>query len=90
LEELEALDDELRLLGEQIGKSPVSDEIHKLRERVQGRDREDVYFPFGTQVIRIDRDIIKALPLGFGNITLGGIKLMQRLTEWWKSRAVGQ
>jgi len=82
--ELEALDAELLDLGDQIGQSPASEEIQRLRERIQGRERGDLYVTLGSRVIRIDRDIVKALPLGMGNVALGYFKLAQLFTEWWK------
>ena len=85
-EELKSLDAELDILGEKIGESPVSDEIQKLRERGEGRDRGDVYFTIGGKVVRIDRDIVKGMPFGFGNITLAYFKIFQRAIEYWRSK----
>lgn len=77
LGELDNLDAEARSLEEAIGQSVVSEEIARLRERVRSRDRGDIQLRFGAKVYRIDRDIIKALPFGLGNIVLAYLRFVE-------------
>ena len=63
LAELENLDRELILIDEQVGESAISEEIRRLRERIKAREDGDVILRLGSRFYRIDRDIIKALPL---------------------------
>jgi hypothetical protein len=78
LEELDGLDNELRLLNVQIGQSSVSVEIQRLRDRVRARERGDVVVQIGSRSYSIDRDIIKAFPFGSGNLALASLRLIER------------
>jgi hypothetical protein len=86
LAELDSLDDELRLLDERIGESAASEEIRRLRERVQAREDGDVILRIGTRVYRIDRDIIKAMPFGLGNPLIAYFKIVKSLEKTWLNR----
>jgi hypothetical protein len=79
LGELENLDAEALTLEEAIGRSVASDEIARLRDRVRSRERGDIMLRFGTRLYRIDRDIVNALPFGFGNIFVAYLRLLERL-----------
>lgn len=81
LAELDSLNEELRLLDEQIGESSASEEIRRLRERVKAREDGDVILRLGTRVYRIDRDIIKALPFGLGNPLLAYFRIAESLEK---------
>jgi len=63
LAELKNLHRELILIDERVGESAISEEIRRLRERIKAREDGDVILRLGSRVYRIDRDIIKALPL---------------------------
>ena len=76
LAELENLDRELILIDEQVGESAISEEIRRLRERIKGREDGDVILRLGSRVYRIDRDIIKALPFGFGYLLIASFAEM--------------
>jgi Rad3-related DNA helicase len=52
--ELDSLDQELKILEEQIGESAASEEIRRLRERVKAREDGDVILRMGTRTYRID------------------------------------
>ncbi len=81
LGELDCLEDELRLLDEQIGESAASEEIRRLRERVKAKEDGDVILKIGRRVYRIDRDIIKALPFGLGNPLLAYFRIVENLEK---------
>ncbi len=81
LGELDCLEDELRLLDEQIGESAASDEIRRLRERVKSKEDGDVILRIGRRMYRIDRDIIKALPFGLGNPLLAYFRIVENLEK---------
>lgn len=86
LQELDNLQHELSLLDCEIGESPVSDEIHLLRERVRANERGDVILRFGDHAYRIDRDIVKAFPFGIGNIVLAYFRLIETVTNYLRLR----
>jgi len=75
LGELNCLDEELKILDEQVGESAASEEIRRLRERVKARGDGDMILRIGTRVYRIDRDIIEALPFGLGNPLLAYFRI---------------
>jgi hypothetical protein len=79
LAELENLDRELILIDEQVGESAISEEIRRLRERIKDREDGDVILRLGSRVYRIDRDIIKALPFGFGNPLIAYFLIAEKL-----------
>lgn len=79
LTELENLDRELILIDEQIGVSPISEEIRLLRERVKASEDGDVILRLGSKVYRIDRDIIKALPFGIGNPLIAYFCIVEKI-----------
>lgn len=81
LTELESLDEELKLLDEQVGESAISEEIRRLRERVKAREDGDVILRIGSKVYRIDRDIIKALPFGLGNPLLAYFRIAEKVQK---------
>lgn len=81
LTELENLDRELVLIDEQVGKSAISEEIRRLRERVKAREDGDVILRLGSRVYRIDRDIIKALPFGLGNPLIAYFRVVGKLEK---------
>lgn len=81
LGELENLDVEIATLESTIGQSVVSEEIERLRERVRARASGDVLLRFGSRVYRIDRDILKALPFGMGNITVAYLRLLEKIAQ---------
>jgi Rad3-related DNA helicase len=82
LTELDSLDQELRILDEQIGESAASEEIRRLRERVKAKEDGDVVLQIGARTYRIDRDIIKALPFGLGNPLLAYFRIAENLEKW--------
>jgi hypothetical protein len=86
LQELDNLQDELCLLDTQIGESPVSQEIQRLRERVRAKEKGDVIFRYGDRVYRIDRDIVKAFPFGIGNILLAYFRIIEALANYLRLR----
>jgi hypothetical protein len=77
--ELDGLAEEKRMIDGSVGKSIASEEIERLRQRVRARERGDVMWHLGTRTYRIDRDIIKALPFGMGNITLAYLRVLERI-----------
>lgn len=77
LDELDNLDAELQEIDEEVGESLVRDEITRLRERVNARRDGDVILRIGSRVYRIDRDIIKALPFGYGNLLLAWARVVE-------------
>lgn len=81
LAELENLDRELILIDEQVGQSSISEEIRRLRERVKAREDGDIILRIGSRVYRIDRDIIKALPFGFGNPLIAYFRIAEKLEK---------
>jgi hypothetical protein len=81
IQELEILDQELRILDQSGSRGLASEEIKRLRQRVQARERGDVALRFGLRTIHIDRDIVKALPFGLGNIVLAYFRLIQKLQD---------
>jgi len=81
VQELDSLTDEMRIIDVSIGNSIASEEIERLRQRVRARERGDVVWRLGTRTYRIDRDIIKALPFGMGNLTLAYLRLLERVQE---------
>lgn len=81
LAELESLDGELRLLDEQVSESAVSEEIRRLRERVKAREDGDVILRLGSKFYRIDRNIIKALPVGLGNPLLAYFRIAEKFEK---------
>jgi hypothetical protein len=80
LAELENLDRELILIDEQVGESAISEEIRRLRERIKAREDGDVILRLGSRVYRIDRDIIKALPL-LGNPLIAYFRIAEKLEK---------
>jgi hypothetical protein len=61
---------------------PVArEEIERLRQRVRARARGDVILRLGTRTYRVDRDIITALPFGWGQITFALFQLLERLQQ---------
>jgi len=84
--ELDGLDRESAELDVKIGNSGVSDEIARLRSRVRARERGDLVLRLGDRFYRLDRDIVKGLPFGFGNITLAYVKLAQYLLDRMTAR----
>src|SRR6266853_522504 len=81
VQELDSLTDEMRIIDVSIGNSIASEEIERLRQRVRARERGDVVWRLGTRTYRIDRDIIKALPFGMGNLNLAYLRLLERVQE---------
>lgn len=81
LEELDSLDEELKLLDEQIGESAASEEIRRLRDRLKAREEGDVILRLGSKVYRIDRDIIKATPFGLGTVLLACSRLFEQFSK---------
>lgn len=81
LAELENLDSELILIDEQVGESAISEEIRRLRERIKAREDGDVILRLGSRVYRIDRDIIEALPFGFGNLLIASFRIAEKLEK---------
>jgi hypothetical protein len=81
LAELENLDRELILIDEQVGESAISEEIRRLRERIKAREDGDVILRLGSRVYRIDRDIIEALPFGFGNLLIASFRIAEKLEK---------
>ena len=81
LAELENLDRELILIDEQVGESPISEEIRRLRERIKAREDGDVILRLGSRVYRIDRDIVKALPFGLGNLLIAYFRIAEKLEK---------
>jgi hypothetical protein len=77
IQEFEGLERESHDLGNEIGDSAVSEEMQRLRERLRARERGDVVLTLGGRTYRIDRDIIKAFPMG-GNLLLAGFRLLER------------
>lgn len=90
LQELDNLQGELCLLDTQIGESPVSQEIQRLRERVRAKEKGDVIFRYGDRVYRIDRDIVKAFPFGIGNILLAYVRIIEALANYLRLRKSSQ
>ena len=84
LEELDELDREVSNLDQEIEKSTVSEEIRQLRERVEARRRGDVVVSLGARRYRIDREIIRVLPLG--DLLLGSLYFGEWLTRRAKTR----
>ena len=81
LAELENLDRELILIDEQVGESPISEEIRRLRERIKAREDGDVILRLGSRVYRIDRDIVKALPFGLENLLIAYFRIAEKLEK---------
>lgn len=81
LDELENLDRELILIDEYVGQSAISEEIRRLRERIKAREDGDVILQIGGRVYRIDRDIIKAVPFGFGNPLIASFRIAEKLNK---------
>lgn len=81
IQELDSLADEMRITDVSIGNSIASEEIERLRQRVRARERGDVVWRLGTRTYSIDRDIIKALPFGMGNLTLAYLRLLERIQK---------
>ena len=81
LAELENLDRELILIDEQVGESPISEEIRRLRERIKAREDGDVILRLGSRVYRIDRDIVKALPFGLANLLIAYFRIAEKLEK---------
>ena len=79
IQELDALAKELRLIDGAVGKSVASEEIERLRQRVRARGRGDVILRLGNRTYSIDRDILKAIPFGLGNVTLAYFRLIESL-----------
>ena len=79
LDELTFLDKEVIVLDDNVGKSPASSEIRRLRERVKARNDGDVIIRLGERSYRIDRDIVKALPFGLGNSLLAYFRIVESL-----------
>jgi hypothetical protein len=79
LDELTFLDKEVVIFDENVGKSPASSEIRQLRERVKARNDGDVIIRLGARSYRIDRDIVKALPFGLGNLILAYFRIAESL-----------
>lgn len=78
LGELRALDKVASELGQSSGQSAVSDEIRRLRERIEARERGDVVVNFGGQTYRIDQSIVMAIPI-IGDMLLGYCFLVERM-----------
>lgn len=87
VQELDGLAEEMRLIEVSIGESIASKEIERLRQRVRAHERGDVTLRIGTRTYRIDRDIIKAVPLGFGNIALAYFRVFERLQQHFSKAA---
>jgi hypothetical protein len=83
--EFDNLEEETRLLGDQIGHSTVSDEVQRLRERVSARGRGDFFLKLGGHVYRIDKDIIDVIPLA-RNVIIPYLRLIERLQDWLTRR----
>lgn len=81
LAELENLDRELILIDEQVGESPISEEIRRLRERIKAREDGDVILRLDSRVYRIDRDIVKALPFGLENLLIAYFRIAEKLEK---------
>ncbi len=81
LQELDNLEQELVSLNKQVGQSSVSKEIKRLRERVKARESGDVFLKLGKRTYRFDRDIIKALPFGLGNLTLAYLRILEHISK---------
>ncbi|MEL7079353.1 MAG: hypothetical protein AAFY50_03360 [Cyanobacteria bacterium J06648_1] len=81
LSELDNLDKKCIEIGEKVRESSVSKEIRVLRERVQARDRGDVFIRIVSRTYRIDRDIIKAMPFGIGSPLIAYFKIIESLRK---------
>ena len=81
IQELDGLTEEMHIIDASVGKSIVSKEIERLRERVRARQRGDVIWRLGTRTYRIDRDLIHALPFGSRNIILALLRLFEKLQQ---------
>jgi hypothetical protein len=81
IQELDALDAEVRSLDGTVRGSVAREEIGRLRDRVKARERGDVILRLGSRVYRVDRDIIKAMPMGMGNLTLGYFRIFEKVQE---------
>jgi len=86
IRELKNLDAEAALLEEEIADSEIAEEIKALHERVRARQEGDVVLRFGTRVYRIDRDIIKALPFGTGNLVLAYFRVLEPFLDRLRHR----
>jgi hypothetical protein len=87
LDELTFLDKEVIVLDDNVGKSPASSEIRRLRERVKARNDGDVIIRLGARSYRIDRDIVKALPFGVGNSLLAYFRIAESLQSGFFGRS---
>ncbi len=86
IRELDGLSEDLRLIDEATGDSIAHQEIERLRKRVEARSQGDVAFRLGTRIYRVDRDIIKALPFGFGNAALASFRILESFQQLLKRR----
>lgn len=85
LDELEFLEQEVATIDRHSEKSYASSEIRRLRERVKARRDSDVILRIGGRSYRIDRDIIKAMPLG--ESLLAYIRLAESVQAWLSPRS---
>ena len=77
LEALEAVDSELRSLELDIEASTVKEEIDRLNERLQARQRGDVFLRLGETYVTVNRGLIRSLPVFPGILT----EVILRLAE---------
>lgn len=85
--ELDSLSQEMQAIDNASEMSVAHEEIERLRERVRARDRGDVVLHIGSRAYHVDRDIIKALPFGMGNIALAYFRILEKLLQGVRSRS---
>lgn len=87
LDELKALDEEERLLGEKIHESPGHNAIQELHERLKARQSQDPVFRIGSRIYRIHRDLILGItPFGLGRVILAYLRFLETLNERRRKR----
>jgi hypothetical protein len=90
LDELRALDEEERTLGEKIQASPVQEAIQQLHERVKARQSGDPVLRIGSRSYRIHRDLILGItPFGLGRVILAYLRFLESVAERRRKRSAG-
>ena len=83
LDDLQAVDLELRQLDIDIQSSPTTQQVKELYERLQARRRGDVVFRWGSRYYRVDRDLILGLfPFATGRLVLAYFRLLEAMLDW--------
>lgn len=85
LDELQAVDMEFSNLEVDIDASTVKEEIERLSERLQARQRGNVIIRFGETQVSVDRELISSIPLSLFLLprffTEGTLRFTELLSE---------